>query len=117
MQYKFAEKLDSIGEQLKTLIKDCSDKATKVRDKIHMFQDHKNALQDDYFVKEIHKDSMKTKQAKVNPPVEWIRDETVLIKCEHYPITISDESSDEDHDVQLEGDMDTKFKYPKKKCK
>ena len=112
MQYKFAEKLDKIGEDLKQLIKDCADKATEVRSKIHLFQDQKNCLQDSYFIEEIMKDSLKVDEARKQDPTQWIRGETVLIKKEHYPFTISDESSDEEE--THEGDMDTKFTYAKK---
>ena len=114
MQFKFAEKLDNIGADLKQLIKDCSDKATEVRSKIFQFQDHKHSLQDSYFVEEITKASQKVQEYQKPNPSGWIRDETVLIKREHYATTISDESSDEDHDIPQAGDMDTKFTYRKK---
>ena len=113
MQFKFAEKLDNIGADLKKLIKDCSDQASLIREKIYKFQDQKHSLQDTYFVEEITKVSQKVQEARQPDPSEWIRDETVLLKREHYPITISDESSDEDHDLPQSGDMDTKFKYAK----
>ena len=112
MQYSFAAKLEEVGKQLVLLSNECSKKATDVRENIQKFQDQKHLLQETYFAEEIVKESQKVDEAKQSDPTPYIRDETVLIKREHYPITISDTDSDEEHEVQA-GDIDTKFTYRK----
>ena len=111
MQYKFASKLEELGKRFVTLSKDLSDQANLVRDNIHQYQDQKNIFQECYFVEEIMKTGDKVKE-KLHPnPIEYIRDETVILKCEHYAPHLSDSESEDE--VQS-GDMDTKFKYRKK---
>ena len=110
MQYKFADKLEEVRKYFAKLNKDCADEAVKVRERIQVFQDNKNVLQESYFVQEIVKESQKVKEARDPNPTPYIRDETVLLKREHYAPYLSD--SDEEQTLAA-GDIDTKFKYRK----
>ena len=112
MQCEFASKLEKVAKDLVKLSNDCTKQASHIWEKIQHYQDNKHTLQDAYFVQEVFKDSQKVQEAHDPYPKEFIRDETVLIKHEHYPITISDDESDDD--VPLSGDLDTKFKYAQK---
>ena len=111
MQYKFASKLEVLAKKFILLSKDLSDQAIKVRDNIQQYQDQKNALQECYFVQEIMKTGDKVKEAQHPNPTDYIRDETVILKREHYAPHLSD--SEEENGLET-GDMDTKFTYRKK---
>ena len=110
LQYKFADKLEEVGKQLMKLTKDCLVKAAEIRDKIEFYQDSKQQFQPAYFVGEVLKTSEKDPAAKKHAPKEFIRDETVILRKEHYATWISDSDSDDNEP----GDMDTKFTYRKK---
>ena len=115
LQHKFADKLEEVGKHLTQLTKDCSLKAAQIREKIEFYQDSKLQFQDSYFVGEVVKTSEKDPTAKKHPPKDFIRDETVILKREHYATWISDDESDDDDDgTPQAGDMDTKFTYRKK---
>ena len=110
LQYKFADKLEEVGKQLTKLTNNCSVKAAEIRDKIEFYQDSKQQFQPAYFVGEVLKTSERDPVAKKHTLKEFIRDETVILKKEHYATWISHSDSDDNKP----GDMDTKFTYRKK---
>ena len=114
MQYCFASKLEQIGKELVQLSNDCTTQASLIGDKIQHNQDNKHNLQPLHYVQEVVKDSLKVTEARQPNQKDFIRDETVLIKREHYPFTISDDETDGEQQEPFSGDMDTKFKYTKK---
>ena len=113
LQHKFADKLEKVGKDLTQLTKDRLVKAAQIREKIEFYQDSKLQFQDSYFVGEVVKTSEKDPKAKKHPPKDFIRNETVILKREHYATWISDDKSD-DNGTPKAGDMDTKFTYRKK---
>ena len=109
MQYQFSTKLENVSKKFTQLAKDLSDEAVTVRANIQQYQDNKHALQDIYFVQEVMKESAKVDEARKSNPTDYIRDETVLLKREHYAPYLSDS----DDECENSGDMDTKFQYRK----
>ena len=114
MQFNFANKPEEVAKKLIKLSNDCTKNASEIREKVEHYQENKHQLQDTYYVAEVLKESQKVSEGRHPNPKEFIRDETVLLKREPYPTTISDDESDLDENEVLPGDMDTKFKYPKK---
>ena len=98
MNYEFATKLDDIAKDLIGLSEQCSQKAEDVRVRVDAAKDKKMDMQEMLVITE--------SQGKKD------QEEYDIIQREHYAIWVDTDS--EDDDVQLPGDMDTKFKYTKR---
>ena len=98
MNYKFADKLDSIGKVLITMQKKCNDEANNIRSKVDSARDRKLELQDRTFIEDVPRKGC---------PRQFDQ-EYVIIKKDLYATYVSSDS-----EVDEEGDWDTKFKYSK----
>ena len=109
---KFADALDDLSKQLIVLSNTCTDRATKLRDKISDAEDQKHSLQDVIFVQEVIKDIEKAEVVHTREPIRYKSSRILNIKTEKRYVYLSDEQSD-DEPEQWSGDPDTKFTFKK----
>ena len=123
---KFADELEDLSKVMAGVSSNCSQRASKIRERIDDLKEDKRQLQDVVFMQEVLKESEKEERARLRTPKPFVKTHEFRIKRER-PLTVSsdeEEEPDNGHGKKknkkqkskgpvYSGDVDTKFAFPK----